>query len=189
MSRLDFSQAGHLPKNRPGGQPGSPDELPRQRNGVTPQMHGRYPDYNVLDEADHWDPVTRQVVFERLEQTPPIRFFTADEAATLGVFCDCVMAQDREPKIPVLNMLDAKLYSGTREGYRYAELPDDDETCASSPAASTPPRASTEPPTSSLLRTTSSGTSSRPSRTGSCMGRCGTRSRQPAPGASSCVMC
>ena len=127
-STRDFSQAGHLPKNRPGGQPGSPEELPRQRNGVTPQMHGRYPDYNVLDEAEHWDSVTRQVVFERIEQTPPIRFFTVAEAATLGVFCDCVMAQDREPKIPVLNMIDAKLLSGTREGYRYAELPDDDET-------------------------------------------------------------
>ena len=32
-----------------------------------------------------------------------------DEALTLGVFCDVVMAQDREPKIPVLNMVDAKL--------------------------------------------------------------------------------
>ena len=56
----DFRDAGHLPHNRPDRQPGSPEELPRQRNGVTPQMHGRYPDYNVLDEADHWDEVTRR---------------------------------------------------------------------------------------------------------------------------------
>jgi Gluconate 2-dehydrogenase subunit 3 len=128
MGGIDFRQAGHLPNNRPGKEPGSPDELPRQRNGVTPQMHGRYPDFNVLDEVDHWDEVTRRVVLERVERVPPIRFFTADEVATLGAFCDCVLAQDREPKIPVLNMVDAKLFSGTREGYRYAELPDDDET-------------------------------------------------------------
>src|SRR5881398_2777954 len=99
MPARDFGTAAHLPNLRPDRQPASPDELPRQRNGVTPQMHGRYPDYNVLDEAGHWDPVTRRVVFERVEQVPPIRFFTLDEAATLGVFCDLVMAQEREPKI------------------------------------------------------------------------------------------
>ena len=27
---------------------GDPYELPRQRRGRTPQMHGRYPDYDVL---------------------------------------------------------------------------------------------------------------------------------------------
>ncbi len=104
------------------------EELPRQRNGVTPQMIGRYPDFNVLDEADHWDEATRRVVFERVEQVPPIRFFTAAEAATLGTFCDVVMAQDSEPKIPVLNMVDAKLFAGKLDGFRYADLPDDRET-------------------------------------------------------------
>lgn len=124
----DFRRAEHLPNLRPGGGPASPDELPRQRNGVTPQMHGRYPDYNVLDQADHWDPVTRRLVMERVEQTPPIRFFTGQEQATLQVFCDLVMAQDREPKIPVLNMVDAKLFAGELDGFRYADLPDDPET-------------------------------------------------------------
>ena len=102
--------------------------LPRQRNGITPQMVGRYPDFNVLDEADHWDEVTRRVVLERVEHVPAVRFFTRPETVTLGVFCDVVMAQDREPKIPVLQMVDAKMFSGAREGYRYAELPDDGET-------------------------------------------------------------
>jgi hypothetical protein len=128
MARIDFRQAGHLPNNRSGGQPGSPDELPRQRNGVTPQMHGRYPDYNVLDEVEHWDRETRQVVMARVEHLPPIRLFTTPEAQTLGAFCDRVMAQGREPKIPVLNLIDAKLFSGKREGYRYDDMPDDAET-------------------------------------------------------------
>ena len=91
-------------------------------------MHGRYPDYNVLDERGHWDPVTRRVVLERVEQVPPIRFFTEAEAATLGAFCDVVMAQDSEPKIPVLNMVDAKLHAGKLDGFRYADMPDDRET-------------------------------------------------------------
>jgi Gluconate 2-dehydrogenase subunit 3 len=128
MASIDFRQAGHLPNNRPGQEPGSPDELPRQRNGVTPQMHGRYPDFNVLDEIEHWDAATRQVVLERVENVPEIRFFTQPEAATLEAFCDLVTAQDREPKIAVLNYVDAKLFSGQREGYRFDALPDDGET-------------------------------------------------------------
>jgi hypothetical protein len=128
MASRDFRSAEHLPNLREGGEPADPEELPRQRNGVTPQMHGRYPDYNVLDEADHWDEATRRLVLERVEKTPPIRFFTKAEADTLGIFCDLVMAQDREPKIPVLNMVDAKLFAGELDGFRYADMPDDRET-------------------------------------------------------------
>ncbi len=124
----DFRHAEHLPNLRPGREPASPEELPRQRNGVTPQMHGRYPEYNVLDEADHWDEVTRRVVLERVDKVPEIRFFTRSEAATLGAFCDVVMAQDREPKIPVLNMVDAKLFAGQLDGFHFAGMPDDRET-------------------------------------------------------------
>jgi hypothetical protein len=124
----DFSLADHLPNLREDRRPASPEELPRQRNGVTPQMHGRYPDFNVLDEVNHWDEATRRVVLERVENVPPIRFFTHEEAITLGAFCDVVTAQDREPRIPVLNVIDAKMFSGQREGYRYVDMPDDDET-------------------------------------------------------------
>jgi hypothetical protein len=91
-------------------------------------MHGRYPDYNVLDEAGHWDEATRRVVLARVDDPPPIRFFNAAERATLGAFCDVVMAQDREPKIPVLNMVDAKLFERKLDGFRYDDMPDDGET-------------------------------------------------------------
>jgi hypothetical protein len=91
-------------------------------------MHGRYPDYNVLDQADHWDQATRELVLDRLEKVPPIRFFTAPEVAALGVLCDLVLAQDRDPKIPVLNMVDAKLFQGQLDGFQYADMPDDRET-------------------------------------------------------------
>ena len=106
----------------------APDEVQRQRNGIAPQMRGRYPDFNVLDEVDHWDPLTRRVVLERIENVPPIRFFTGEEAATLGAFCDVLLAQDDEPKIQVLNMVDAKLFAGELDGFRFADMPDDRET-------------------------------------------------------------
>ncbi|MBV9535078.1 MAG: gluconate 2-dehydrogenase subunit 3 family protein [Solirubrobacterales bacterium] len=124
----DFRQPAHLPNLREDRQPAPPDRLPRQRAGVTPQMHGRYPDYNVLHEAPHWDEVTRRLVLDRVENVPEIRFFTASEASTLGAFCDAVLAQDKEPQVPVLNMVDAKLFGGQLDGFCYADMPDDRET-------------------------------------------------------------
>lgn len=108
--------------------PGPPEDLPRQRRGTTPQMRGRYPDYDVLEEVGHWDEPTRDVVLKRVEEVPPIRFFDAAEARTLGAFCDVVTAQDTEPRIPVLAMVDEKLHAGRLDGFRYAEMPPDPET-------------------------------------------------------------
>jgi hypothetical protein len=45
----------------------------------------------------------------------------------LQPFVDVVMAQDEEPKIPVLNFVDEKLAKSLRDGYRYFLLADDDE--------------------------------------------------------------
>ena len=67
-------------------------------------------------------------MLSRLDEVPSLRFFTAEEALTLGIFCDLVLAQDREPKIPVLNFVDAKLFDGQLDGFRFAGMPDDRET-------------------------------------------------------------
>jgi hypothetical protein len=91
-------------------------------------MRSRYPDYDVLEQAGHWDELTREVVLRRVHDPPPIRFFTAAEAETLTAFCDTVMAQDSEPRIPVLRFVDEKLHLGRLDGYRYTDLPDDRET-------------------------------------------------------------
>ena len=106
MTRRYFHGADHLPSRGEW----DPARLPRQRKGITPQMHGRYPDYDVLAEVDHWDEVTRRVILQRVHEVPPIRFFTEAEARTIGAFCDQITAQDEEPRIPVLNYLDEKLH-------------------------------------------------------------------------------
>jgi hypothetical protein len=118
----------HLPKKGGNARPGPPAGLPVQRRGTAPQMHGRYPDYDVLNAADHWDPVTRRVIFERVANIPELQFFTATEARTLRAFCDVVTGQTSDPRIPVLEMVDAKLHSGQLDGYRYADMPADPET-------------------------------------------------------------
>ncbi len=105
---------------------GPPSGLCRQRRGTAPQMRGRYPDHDVLAQADHWDEATRRIVLARLRiDAPPLRVFDADEGATLEAFCDTVMAQDSDPRVPVLGMIDEKLHEGRLEGYRYADMPAD----------------------------------------------------------------
>jgi hypothetical protein len=122
-----FERPDHLP-NRRGGDPPDPAGLPRQRHGTTPQMHGRFPDFDVMEHAAHWDPVTRELLEARVRDPPPLRFFDAREQRALGAFLDVVLAQDAEPRVPVLAMVDAKLHAGKLDGYRYEDMPPDDET-------------------------------------------------------------
>lgn len=124
----DFRNPNHLPNHRRGRAAANPFDLPRQRRGKTPQMHGRYPDYDCLEEADHWDEVTRKTVEARLEPITEYSFFTENEVRTLEPFCDTIMAQGDEPKIPVLGMVDRKLAAGRLDGYRYENMPSDYET-------------------------------------------------------------
>ena len=105
--------------------PQPPPGLPRHRRGTAPQGRSRYPDYDVLEQARHWDEPTRKVVFARVDEVPPLRFFDEREAATLRAFCDVVTAQDSEPRIPVLEMVDEKLHEGRLDGFQHADLPDD----------------------------------------------------------------
>lgn len=121
----DTSRPDHLPNLRADRQPPHPSWLPRQRRGVTPQMIGRYPDFDVLASKDSWDDATRQVVLARLEPPGPLRFFTAAEEPTLRAFCDIVLAQDAEPRVPVAEFVDAKLADGQLDGFQYADMPDD----------------------------------------------------------------
>jgi len=120
--------AGHLPNLRGAAGPADPYRLPRQRRGQTPQMHGRYPDYDVLDEIADWDDLTRGVVLKRLNDVPSRHFFTEAEWDALTAFCDVVLAQDSDPRIPVVAYIDEKLHAGRLDGYQYADMPDDRDT-------------------------------------------------------------
>jgi hypothetical protein len=123
----DSGRGEHLPKLR-GGQPPDPSWLPRQRRGTPPQMIGRYPDFDVLTTIDTWDEATRKVVLARLAPPGALRFFTPVEEPGLRAFCDTVLAQDAEPRVPVAEMVDAKLADGRLDDYRYADMPRDSET-------------------------------------------------------------
>lgn len=125
---IDKDRGEHLPNRRPDRQPPHPSWLPRQRHGTTPQMVGRYPDFDVLDSVDTWDEVTKGVVLARLDAPGALRFFTADEEPTLRALCDTCTAQEHEPRVPVAETVDGKLADGRLDGYQYASMPDDRDT-------------------------------------------------------------
>ena len=124
----DFRDASHLPNLRSDRQPPRPSWLPRQNRGTTPQMIGRYPEYDVLESADTWDQATKKVVLARLEPHGPLQFFDAAQEPVLRAFCDTVMAQDKEPRVPVAEFVDDKLAAGRLDGYQYEDMPDDGQT-------------------------------------------------------------
>ncbi|CAN5442722.1 hypothetical protein BH20ACI3_BH20ACI3_19580 [soil metagenome] len=87
-----------------------------------------YPNYNVLDKwsSPDWDDQTREVVRQRLEAIPPIRFFTDEEARTLAAVAERIVPQpDRNEteKVPIVPWIDEKLFEDKRDGYRYDEMP------------------------------------------------------------------
>lgn len=125
---IDRDRGDHLPNLREDKQPPHPSWLPRQRRGTTPQMVGRYPDYDVFDAVDTWDEATKSVVMARLEPPGPLRFFSDDEEPTLRALCDVCTAQDRDPRVPVAESVDAKLADGKLDGYQYDDMPDDRDT-------------------------------------------------------------
>ena len=103
------------------------EQLPRQRRGTTPQMIGRYPDYNVLDHAAHWDEATRGVVLGRLSVPASMLFFAPAKVPALQALCDVATGQDRDPRIPVAEMIDHRLAAGRLDGFQYDDMPDDCE--------------------------------------------------------------
>jgi hypothetical protein len=125
----DLASPEHLPNLREGRQPPDKRWLPRQRRGITPQMVGRYPDYDVLEQIHAWDPATRRVVEERMRAVGRrLTFFSASEERTLRAFCDVAVAQDEEPRVPVAELVDEKLAAGRLDGYQYVGMPDDRDT-------------------------------------------------------------
>ncbi|MGH9045628.1 MAG: gluconate 2-dehydrogenase subunit 3 family protein [Acidimicrobiales bacterium] len=126
----DLSRPHHLPNLRAGKQPPHPSWLPRQRRGTTPQMIGRYPDFDVFDARDTWDAATARVIDERMALVAggPLSFFHPEEAATARAFCDLCVANDADPRVPVTELIDEKLAAGHLDGYQYADMPDDRDT-------------------------------------------------------------
>jgi hypothetical protein len=79
-----------------------------------------------MGQVGTWDRETTNVVLGRL-QDRPLRFFTPAEAPTVRALVDRLLAQDDEPRIPVVEMIDTRLAERSGDGYRYHDMPEDPE--------------------------------------------------------------
>ena len=91
---------------------------------------GYYPGYDVLSQQKFWDAATREAVLERLTPPGSLRFFKPHEAELMRIVCDHILPQDdRDPKyrIPIVPKIDQRLFEKKGPGYRYEDMPPDDE--------------------------------------------------------------
>jgi len=99
---------------------------PPGRHAVTPQHRGdRFPGFDVLDSVDVWDDVTAGAVLARLSFPTGLSFFTPAEVAVARPLLDLLLAQDGEPRVPVLELVDQRLAVGETDGWHYDGLPED----------------------------------------------------------------
>jgi hypothetical protein len=87
--------------------------------------HSRFPGFEVLEQAGHWDGVTAGVVLARVGTAPDIRFLTPEQEAIATALCDRLLGQDEEPRVPVVPMVDARLAEQETDGWHYDDMPED----------------------------------------------------------------
>jgi hypothetical protein len=98
-----------------------PGAYQRQQSGI----RRRFPGFDVLSQAGHWDPVTAELVASRLDPPAPLAFFTVTEAACAAALLNLLTGQQDDQEIPVLEMIDARLTVGETDGWRYSDMPED----------------------------------------------------------------
>ncbi len=87
----------------------------------------RFPGFDVTTQSDRWDEATRTTVMARMEPPAAPRFFTEKEQATATALFDQLLFQPAEPRIPVMNMVDARIADHETDGWHYENMPDDEQ--------------------------------------------------------------
>lgn len=91
---------------------------------------GRFPGFDVLAQAPHWDDATRAVLDARMATSPAPRFFSEAQQPTARCLLDQLVGQQAGPddvKVDLLAMVDARLADGETDGWRYDTMPHDAE--------------------------------------------------------------
>jgi hypothetical protein len=100
-------------------------------SGATRGTNGwadRFPDFDVLSQAQHWDQVTAEAVLARTGPAAAVKFFTEPEESCARALLNLLTGQDErdgELAVPVLEMVDSRLAAGETDGWRYAGMPED----------------------------------------------------------------
>ncbi len=132
---------------------------------ATAAWRDRFPGFDAPGQAGHWDPVTTGVVLSRIGMAPDIRFFTPAEQAVATALCDQLLDQHGETqhgetrggetrggetqggetqggetrggeaRVPVVNLIDARLAERQTDGWHYQDMPEDSQGWRDSLAA------------------------------------------------------
>lgn len=105
-------------------------------SGQTPGGQGdRFPGFDVLHQVGTWDLATAGVVLDRLNAPPALRFFTIRQEAVGRALVDQLLDQRDAPRVPVFEMIDARLSEARTDGWHYANMPEDGQAWRESLAA------------------------------------------------------
>jgi Gluconate 2-dehydrogenase subunit 3 len=91
---------------------------------------GYYLGFSTLRQQKFWDAKTREVILDRVNNVPKMRYFGLEEGRLLKAICDHVIPQDdrdESHKIPIAQRIDERLYDDLHDGYRYEGMPPDRE--------------------------------------------------------------
>lgn len=91
---------------------------------------GYYPGYSTMAQKKSWEKATRDTVTSRLEPPKLLRFFSPQEAYLLQAIIDRILPQDdraADTTIPILEVIDERLDQNSLSGFRYANMPPDQE--------------------------------------------------------------
>ncbi len=92
----------------------------------TAAWRDRFPGFDALGQAGHWDPVTTGVVLSRIGMAPDIRFFSPGEQAIATALCDQLLGQcGDDDRVPVVNLIDTRLAEQQTDGWHYHDMPAD----------------------------------------------------------------
>lgn len=84
-----------------------------------------YEQYDVMNEKEHWDPHTTEIVEKRL-QPHKLSVFQQDEACVLFELCGTLLAEKRNPILTYVTYhIDSKLKSDIGEGQRKKNIPEE----------------------------------------------------------------
>jgi Gluconate 2-dehydrogenase subunit 3 len=97
-----------------------PGRYERQQSDRSP----RFPGFDVTGQAKHWDQVTQDLVLSRLE-APQQTFFNEQERVTARSLLNLITGQQDDRRVPVLEMVEARLAAGETDGWRYGDMPED----------------------------------------------------------------
>jgi hypothetical protein len=89
---------------------------------VTPR---RFPGFDPLGQEKHWDRVTAELITSRAGAPPRAGFFTEAERSCAAALLGHLTGQQHEQRVPVLQMVEARLAAGETDGWRYEDMPED----------------------------------------------------------------